>query len=144
MLVLDILKSKGPAVKTIRSGDSAMTCAQHLKDERVGALVVSDNGRSIDGIISERDIAYGLAKYGSSLHSVPVRDLMTKTVITCGPRDPIIQTMRTMTLRRIRHLPVVDGDHLAGIITSGDVLKHRLEEVQLEANVLRDAVIAAR
>lgn len=144
MIVLDILKRKGAAVKTIRSSDSAMTCAQKLKDERVGALVVSDNGRTIDGIISERDIAYGLAKLGRDLHAALVGDLMTKTVITCAPRDQIIQTMRTMTLRRIRHLPVVDSDELVGIITSGDVLKHRLEEVQLEASVLRDAVIAAR
>jgi len=144
MLVSDILKAKGLSVKMIRTDDTAMACAQRLSTERVGALVVSDNGRSIDGIISERDIAYGLAKHGPSLYSVPVRDLMTKAVITCSPQDTIVQMTRVMTLRRIRHLPVVDGDRLAGIITSGDVLKHRLEEVQLEANVLRDAVIAGR
>jgi CBS domain-containing protein len=144
MLVSDILKSKGLSVKMIRPDESAMACAQRLSVERVGALVVSENGRSLDGIISERDIAYGLAKHGPGLHSVPVRDLMTKAVITCGPRDSIVQMMGIMTQRRIRHLPVVDGDRLAGIITSGDVLKHRLEEVQLEANVLRDAVIAGR
>lgn len=144
MLVQDILNSKGASVKTIRSTDSAMACAQRLKTERVGALVVSDDGRALDGIISERDIAYGLAKHGSDLHAVLVRDLMTLTVITCAPRDPIIQTMRIMTQRRIRHLPVIEGDELVGIITSGDVLKHRLEEVLLEANVLRDVVIAAR
>lgn len=144
MLVQDILKRKGAAVKTIRSADSALACAQHLKTERVGALVVSDDGRTIDGIISERDIAYGLPKYGIGLYDVPVRDLMTTIVITCDPRDSILQTMQIMTLRRIRHLPVVEGGRLVGIITSGDVLKHRLEEVQLEANVLRDAVIAGR
>ncbi|MDO9383905.1 MAG: CBS domain-containing protein [Hyphomicrobiaceae bacterium] len=144
MLVSDILKSKGASVKMIRSDDSAMVCAQRLSAERVGALVVSDNGRSLDGIISERDIAYGLAKHGPGLHAVPVRDLMTKAVITSGPRESIVQVMRVMTQRRIRHLPIVDNDRLAGIVTSGDVLKHRLEEVQLEANVLRDAVIAAR
>lgn len=144
MQVLDILKSKGPTVKMIRSDESALACAQRLSVERVGALVVSDNGRSLDGIISERDIAYGLAKHGAGLHSVPVRELMTKSVITCTPKDSIVQMMRVMTLRRVRHLPVIDGDRLAGIITSGDVMKHRLEEVQLEANVLRDAVIAAR
>jgi CBS domain-containing protein len=144
MLVADILKRKGATVKMIRSGESAMACAQKLSAERVGALVVSDDGRHLGGIISERDIAYGLAKHGDELHRVPVRDLMTKTVITCAPRDAIVEMMRTMTQRRIRHLPVIDGDALVGIITSGDVLKHRLEEVQLEANVLRDAVIAAR
>lgn len=144
MLVSDILKAKGASVKMIRSDDTAYACAQRLSADRVGALVVSDNGRALDGIISERDIAYGLARHGSELHHVRVRDLMTKAVITCSPRAAIFETMRTMTQRRIRHLPVVDEGHLVGIITSGDVLKHRLEEVQLEANVLRDAVIAAR
>lgn len=144
MIVADILKSKGASVKMIRPDETAMACAQRLSTERVGALVVSENGRTLDGIISERDIAYGLARHGGELHHIPVRELMTKAVITCHPRDAIFETMRTMTQRRIRHLPVMEGDTLAGIITSGDVLKHRLEEVQLEANVLRDAVIAAR
>lgn len=144
MLVADILKSKGAQVKMIASDATARECAQRLNQDRIGALVVSDDGRSVRGIISERDIAYGLAKHGGLLERVLVADLMTKSVITCTPSDTILDTMRTMTQRRIRHLPVLDGGGLVGIITSGDVLKHRLEEVQLEAAVLRDAVIAAR
>jgi CBS domain-containing protein len=144
MLVADILKNKGSTVKMIGSHATAAACAQRLSQERIGALVVSDDGRRVDGIISERDIAYGLAKYGSGLDRVPVGELMTKSVITCRPRDTIHETMRTMTQRRIRHLPVETDGGLVGIVTSGDVLKYRLEEMQLEAAVLRDAVIAAR
>lgn len=144
MLVADILRSKGSAVKTVRADATAMSCAQRLKDERVGAMIVSNDGHSIDGIVSERDIAYGLATHGDALYHVRVADLMTKTVLTCTPRDTILDAMRTMTKRRVRHLPVVDGDRLAGIISTGDVLKYRLEEMQLEANVLRDHVIATR
>lgn len=144
MLVSDILKSKGTSVKMVRSYDTAMSCAQRLKTERVGALVVSDDGRSLDGIISERDIAYGLATHGGELHHVNVRDLMTKAVTTCAPRDSILSAMGLMTRRRVRHLPVLEGDRIAGIVSTGDVLKYRLEEMQMEANVLHDVVVAAR
>lgn len=144
MLVSDILRSKGTSVKMVRSYDTAMQCAQRLKTEHVGALVVSDDGRSLDGMISERDIAYALATHGSELHHVTVRDLMTKTVVTCTPRDSILSAMSVMTRRRVRHLPVMDGGKIAGVLSTGDVLKYRLEEMQLEANVLRDVVVAAR
>lgn len=144
MLVSDILRSKGTTVKMVRSYDSVMSCAQRLKTERVGALVVSDDGRSLDGIISERDIAYGLATHGGDLHQVTVRDLMTKAVTTCAPRDSILNAMGVMTRRRVRHLPVLDGAKIVGILSIGDVLKHRLEEMQMEANVLHDVVVAAR
>lgn len=144
MLVSDILRSKGTTVKMVRSYDSVMSCAQRLKTERVGALVVSDDGRSLDGIISERDIAYGLATHGGDLHQVTVRDLMTKAVTTCAPRDSILNAMGVMTRRRVRHLPVLDGTKIVGILSIGDVLKHRLEEMQMEANVLHDVVVAAR
>jgi CBS domain-containing protein len=142
MLVADILRTKGAAVKAVRSDDTALCLAKRLKSERVGAMVVSNDGNSLDGIISERDVAYGLAAYGSDLYRVTVADLMTKVVITCSPRDTIAEVTRVMTQRRIRHLPVKDGDRLVGVISIGDVLKHRLGEVQLEANVLRDYAIA--
>lgn len=144
MLVADILKNKGSSVKMIRADATAMACAQRLSQDRIGALVVSDDGRRLDGIISERDIAYALAKHGGSIERIPVRELMTKSVITCRPGDTIHETMRTMSQKRVRHLPVQDGDRLVGIVTAGDIMKYRLEEVQLEAAVLRDAVIAAR
>lgn len=105
---------------------------------------MSDDGKSIDGIISERDLAYGLAAHGSKLPGIAVSELMTKAVIVCSPEDSVTDVMKLMTERRTRHLPVKDGDRLVGIISIGDVLKHRLGEMQLEANVLRDYAIAAR
>jgi CBS domain-containing protein len=142
MLVSDILKHKGSDVKTARSDETALCVAKRLKSERVGALVVSDDGWSLDGIISERDIAFGLADHGAGLYGITVADLMTRAVITCAPRDTIAQVMSVMTQRRIRHVPVREGNRLIGVISIGDVLKHRLGELQLEANVLRDYAIA--
>jgi len=144
MLVSDILRSKGSTVKMVRSYDSVLSCALKLKAEHVGALVVSDNGRSLDGMISERDIAYGFATHGAELHHVQVRELMSKAVVTCSPRDSILNAMSVMTRRRVRHLPVMDGGQLVGLVTTGDILKYRLEEMQMEANVLRDVFVAAR
>lgn len=144
MLVSDIMNVKGHEVKTILSGDTALCLAKRLRSERVGALVVSDDGQSLDGIISERDLAYGLAVYGAELHGIAVSELMTKSVITCSAKETIVDVMQVMTQRRVRHLPVMDGKRLIGLISIGDVLKHRLGEMQLEANVLRDYAIANR
>ena len=144
MNVADILRTKGASVKTVSAGASALVVAQRLRGEWIGAMIVSDDGSSIEGIISERDLAYGLATHGSNLPYVAVSELMTKEVITCSPRDSVSEIAKVMTQRRIRHLPVKDGHQLVGIITIGDVLKHRLDEMQLEANVLRDYAIARR
>jgi CBS domain-containing protein len=144
MNVADILRTKGAAVTTVSAGASALVVAQRLRGQRIGAMLVSDDGHSIEGIISERDLAYGLATHAGNLPNVPVSELMTKEVITCSPRDSVSEIAKVMTQRRIRHLPVKDGDRLVGIITIGDVLKHRLVEMQLEANVLRDYAIARR
>jgi CBS domain-containing protein len=148
MNVADILRTKGAAVTTVSAGASALVVAQRLRGQRIGAMIVSDDGHSIEGIISERDLAYGLAKHADNLPnvsvSVSVSELMTTDVITCSPRDSVSEIAKVMTQRRIRHLPVKDGDQLVGIITIGDVLKHRLDEMQLEANVLRDYAIAGR
>jgi len=144
MNVADILRTKGAAVTTVSAGASALVAAQRLRGERIGAMIVSDDGSSIEGIISERDLAYGLATHASDLPYVVVSELMTKQVITCSSRDSVSEIAKVMTQRRVRHLPVKDGDQLVGIITIGDVLKHRLDEMQLEANVLRDYAIARR
>ncbi len=106
-------------------------------------MIVSEHGSSIDGIISERDVAHGLAEHGSDLLNLKVSDLMTKAVVTCSSGDNIADIAKTMTQRRIRHLPVKDGADLVGVISVGDVVKHRMDEMQLEANVLRDYAIAS-
>ena len=144
MKVSDILQIKGSDVKMVRPDTSARELAVRLHAEQIGAMVVSTDERSIDGIVSERDLAYGLAAHGSELSTLPVSKLMTKTVIECSPDDSINHVTKLMTLRRVRHLPVKEGGQLVGIISIGDVLKHRLDELELEANVMRDYAVAAR
>lgn len=144
MLVADILRTKGPAVETIRPDDTALAFAKQLRAQRIGAMVVTRDGCTLDGIISERDLAYGLATHGANLPHVLVSELMTTAVITCSPHDTLATVMSVMTQRRIRHLPVQENQRLVGLISIGDVLKYRLGEIQLEANVLRDYAIAVR
>jgi len=144
MKVAAILKNKLPGVKTISPDETVLVCAGQLEAERIGAMIVSADGRSLDGIISERDITYALAIQGEKLARLRVSDLMTKSVVVCGPEDDIADIIKVMTQRRIRHLPVKQGDQLIGIISIGDVLKHRLGEIELESNVLRDVAIMRR
>ncbi len=145
MQVSDILAKKGNRVVTVRSDVSVATALQKLVLERIGALVVSDDGEHVDGILSERDIVRALAAEGAELLRADrrVADLMTRSVRVCAPGDPIKDVMDTMTRYRVRHLPVVEGGRLVGLISIGDVVKNRLDELELEANVLRDAWIAS-
>jgi len=138
MKVADILKTKGSAVTTVRPDESALDLSETLRAERIGAAIVTKDGRTIDGIVSERDLAYALAAHASRLPTVLVETLMTKVVVVCSPDDTLNEVMGVMTRKRIRHLPVKQGSDLVGIISIGDVMKHRLSEVQLEADVLRD------
>jgi CBS domain-containing protein len=144
MKVADILRIKGPVVKTVPPHETALLASGQLSAEQIGALVVSTDGNSIDGILSERDLAHGLATYRDRLPTIPVSKLMTKAVVVCSPEDSVTHVMKLMTQRRVRHVPVKDGDQLVGIISIGDVLKQRLEELQEEADVLRDYAVSAR
>ncbi len=143
MKVSDILSRKGPDVVTVRSSENVETLAKRFRLERIGAAVVCDDGTSICGIISERDLVHGFAEHGAQLPERQVSDLMTRGVVTCSPLDSIRDIMRTMTLKRLRHLPVEENGRLVGIVSIGDVVKHRLDEIELEANVLRDYATAA-
>ena len=144
MKVSDIIQTKGSVVKTVRPESSARELSVRLHADQIGAMVVSSDGKSIDGIVTERDLAYGLAAHGSELPTVAVSRLMTKVVLVCSPEDSITHVMKLMTQRRVRHLPVREDAQLVGIISIGDVLKHRLDELELEANVMRDYALAAR
>ena len=143
MKVSDILGSKGNAVATIRPEASISTVVRRLRLEGIGAMVVSEDSVQVVGIISERDIVRGLAEDGADLLEKRVLDLMTSPVKTCTLDAKIKEIMAVMTRSRIRHLPVVEDSRLVGIISIGDVVKNRLEEVELEADVLRDAYIAS-
>jgi CBS domain-containing protein len=144
MKIADILRIKGSVVKTVSPQETALLLSGQLRAEQIGALVVSADGRSIDGIVSERDLAYGLVTYGDRLPTVRVSQLMTKTVVVCSPDDSVTDVMKLMARRRIRDVPVKHGDRLVGIVSIGDVLKHRLGELQTEADVLRDYAVDAR
>ncbi len=143
MKVSDILGSKGNAVATIRPEAKISTVVRRLKLEGIGAMVVSEDSVQVVGIISERDIVRGLVEDGADLLERRVLDLMTSPVKTCTLDANIKEIMAVMTRSRIRHLPVVEVSRLVGIVSIGDVVKNRLEEVELEADVLRDAYIAS-
>lgn len=126
MSVANILKIKGRVYKTVSPTETVREFAQHLKDERIGAMIVTKDGVDLDGIISERDIAFGLAKHGDKLAAMQVSELMTKVVLVCSPDDSIEEVMDFMTQRRIRHLPVKEDGKLIGMISMGDVVKAHL------------------
>ncbi len=142
MKVAEILKQKGQNVISVRPTESIETLSHRLRLARIGAMVVLGEGGALDGIISERDIIHGIAEHGPKCLELTVADLMTQRVITCTPEDSVTRISRLMTENRIRHLPVVEGARLAGVISVGDVVKNRLEEMSLEASVLRDLAIA--
>jgi len=137
MTVGNVLKIKGRVFKTVRPDETVQDFARHLKDERIGAMIVTHDGSVIEGIISERDIAYGLSKHGQKLPDMKVSDLMTKVVIVCTSEDSIDDVMNLMTQRRIRHLPVKDSDQLVGIISMGDVVKAHLTGRLMAARMTR-------
>jgi CBS domain-containing protein len=139
--VADILALKGSVVIAIKPSESIGTLSQLLRDKRIGAAIVSSDGETIDGVISERDIAYGLSIHKADLHTLLVSVLMTKTVITCSPNDNIAKVTSTMLSRNVRHLPVVDeGNRLVGMVSIRDVLNLRLDELQRETAQLRNLV----
>ena len=142
MLVKEMLKAKRSDVVTVRPSDTIETLVHRLNLENIGAVVESENGKQVDGIISERDLVRGLAHHSAHMLAMKVADLMTQKVLSCHPDDNVKDIMKQMTQRRIRHLPVVENSELKGLIGIGDVVKDRLELMELEANVLRDQLVA--
>ena len=142
MKIGDVLKRKGSGVVTMRPDSTIDTVVRRMRLERIGAVIISPDGKSVIGILSERDILHALAEHGTALLALKAEDLMTREVVTCSREDTLQSVMVKMTQRRIRHLPVVEQGQLAGIVSIGDSVKSRLEEVELEANVLRDSYLA--
>ncbi len=143
MNVETILKAKGNRVATIKATESVAAAVGTLRRERIGALVVSEDGGSVDGIISERDIVRALADHGGRLMDMRVEELMTRDVHTCVPEDSVERMMARMTEGRFRHLPVIEGGRLRGIVSIGDVVKNRLEEMETEAAAMRQYISSA-
>ena len=140
MNVETILRNKGNWVATIRPDATIAEAVDMLHRERIGAIVVSNDGDGVDGILSERDIVAALAERGTKLLSRSVDDIMTRAVVTCDPGDTVGELMAEMTSRRIRHFPVVADGRLCGIVSIGDLVKNRLDEVEFEAKSLRSFI----
>jgi CBS domain-containing protein len=144
MKVTSILKAKGSDVVTMRPDTPVEAVIRELRAKGIGAVVVSDDGASVAGTLAERDIVHALALYGPRVLQLNASDIMVRRVVTCRPDDSVMHVMEQMTAHRVRHLPVVDGGGLRGIVSIGDVVKHRLDELETEANILREAFIARR
>ncbi len=144
MRVATILENKGSTVATISGTTSLAEAAGELRLRGVGALVVSTDGQSIEGIISERDVVRRLAERGAQALEELVSDAMTSPVRTCQLSDTCDDLMRVMTEHRMRHLPVVVNAELRGIISIGDVVKHRVNELEAESEALHDYIASGR
>jgi CBS domain-containing protein len=143
MIVKTILSGKGGNVVTIEPTTNVADAANILAEKHIGALVVTGAEGRIVGIISERDIVRALAKRGNAALKLPLTEVMTRKVVTCSEDETISVIMERMTQSKFRHVPVLDGDRLVGIISIGDVVKWRLEELQREQNALRDYIATA-
>jgi CBS domain-containing protein len=142
--ISQLLRHKGHEVATIDRSESVRTALALLAERGVGALVVSSDGRRVEGIVSERDVARGLHSRGAELLADPVSSLMTAEVRTCRPSARVTDLAQTMTDHRIRHVPVVDDDEvLVGIVSIGDVVKARLDELEDERKQLVDYIQTA-
>ena len=143
MNISQLLDQKGNFVATITPSVSVREAIASLAEHNVGALVVSTNGETIDGIVSERDVVRSLASDGAAILDRPVSGLMSSVVATCKPDDLVDSLMVTMTEHRVRHLPVVDGQgRLVGIVSIGDIVKSRVDELEKDRDALVDFIHA--
>lgn len=140
MTVERLLRIKGREVVTIRPDALLADVAHKLSAGKFGALIVSEDDRTIQGIISERDLVRTVAEKGASALDQKVEDVMTREVITCSVKDKVDHVMAVMSHRRFRHLPVVENGVLCGVISMTDLMRHRLDEVEVEANHMRDMI----
>jgi len=143
MTIETILKRKGTNVRTIAPEASIKRAADWLRAENIGALVVTSEN-AVLGLISEREIVHAFSRHGETAGSMPVKEIMQSGVTTVSPDESVNRVMKLMTHHRVRHMPVLRGGKLVGIVSIGDVVKHRLEDLELETNVLRDVYNAAR
>lgn len=142
MKVHDILEQNNREAISLRPEDTIQTASHILVRNKIGAMPVVNAHHEVIGILSERDIIRGLSKNGGSCVDLLVRDLMTTKVTTCRPGDDVQDVQRIMHMGRFRHLPVINGGKLVGVISQGDVVHVCLQMAQTEANVMRDLAIA--
>jgi len=142
MKLAELIKGKQKEIVKIEVNSKIATAASTMTEAKIGALLVEDDAGEIVGILSERDIVRGMGPHGADLHDVEVSELMTRNLIRCSPNDTVNEAMAMMTDRRIRHLPVFEGEELVGFISIGDLVKCRIMEVQGEAEALRQYILS--
>jgi CBS domain-containing protein len=140
--ISNLLSKKGSAVATVTPEATVSEAVASLRDHGIGALVVSSDQKHIQGIISERDVVRALAARAAAVLQDPVSSIMSREVTTCGPDNDLLSLMSIMTEKRIRHVPVVSGGVLCGIVSIGDVVKHRIDELEKDRNELVDYINA--
>ena len=143
MIVKSILSAKGSDVISIEPTATLETAVNMLAKHRIGALLVFGPDRRVIGILSERDIVRVLAEKGAGVLTQPLAQVMTRNVVTCSQSDSVGVLMERMTTGRFRHLPVVEQDQVIGLVSIGDVVKHRLQEIEQESAALRDYIQTA-
>ena len=137
MFLEQILKEKGAQVFSVAESATLKECADLLETRRVGAMVILNEGGGLIGVVSERDIVRNIAKSGASALQCTVGEVMTRQVVTAKPKDTVESAMSLMTDRRIRHLPVVEGARLTGVVSIGDLVKWRIAEADAEIQTIR-------
>ena len=143
MRIRNIIDRKGGEVVTINSQANLKAAANVMHDRRIAALVVLSD-RKVVGVVSERDVVSALAQNGPSAGAVQLKDVLGQRLVWISSAETIKQAMSLMTHGHLRHLPVIDEGELKGIVSLGDIVKYRLEELELESNVLRDLAVAVR
>ena len=144
MKVREIAGASGGEVETTRPDVTVDTACHVMRARNIGALVVSADGTHLDGLVTERDVIVALVRRGADVMDVPVRDVMQNHPATCGPDDRVTEVMQTMTHRRTRHVVVVDDGRIAGVVSIGDVVKHRIADLELEVAMMRTHTAATR
>jgi CBS domain-containing protein len=139
MTIRAILSSKGGDVLSVGSDDRVSDAVALLAEKRIGALPVIDNGQVV-GIFSERDVVYGIARNGAGALDARIGDVMTTPAMTVEPDSAVMSGLSLMTRRRIRHLPVVEGNSVVGFVSIGDLVKYRIEKIEAEAAAMRDYI----
>jgi len=142
MTIGSVLRDKGSKVETIAADASVLDAVHRLGEKRIGALLVTEGGR-IAGIMSERDVIYCLRNHGPDVLQSPVSQVMTAPAITAETSMTILSALALMTQRRIRHLPIVEDGDLKGIVSIGDLVKHRMERIEAEAEAMRTYIQSA-
>jgi CBS domain-containing protein len=140
MRISDVLRQKGNAVATIAPSATVRQLLTTLREHNIGATVVTTDGDAVVGIVSERDIVRKLDERGADLLDAHVSEIMTRSVLTCGPDDTVDSLAETMTERRIRHMPVLDGGRLAGIVSIGDVVKSHIRQLETDREQLESYI----